>query len=454
MLEIKDDRLYNVFELGWEELYSIIYAIKPRLAKRMQENAKQLKGLPFFIVNYPFGEKIINNREVYLPLVGGGCISFNDPSLPDILRNHLSYTPGIDNPVGMILNKESEFYLPRGHRIASYPVIRTGQIFGFAHIVDAVMNDNAAADKKAYISIWNLDAGARTAFILPKVSENQKHANLLEIYGINVEKPRTYIEQHDVFRALNASIDKPWTQSILYFPKQFLDMLKTAQYLAIYQELSNIHRSSYNIWHTTYSKWDSDINYIFEEAKVDGFSSYAVNIVKHIYLIVAGGVPGCAPTTDENMLPKKLIEDAYANDDGYGLTEYWPIIMQPKQFNAKSTEAVYYSLNLPTLVSYNPDTFKGKTNIELLCEVGDVLCRCQQYILNKFEDRESVLYETAVRAQFSFYHDDPNPEKYGGIIKNSALLPEEDKRFYKKGWTFPHRNQFVRGCIKIEPVIV
>jgi hypothetical protein len=71
--------------------------------------------------------------------------------------------------------------------------------------------------------------------------------------------------------------------------------------------------------------------------------------------------------------------------------------------------------------------------------------------MNKFEDRESILYENAVETQFSFYHDDPNPEKYGSIIKDSALLPEEDPRFYKKSWTFPCHSQFFRGCIKIEP---
>jgi hypothetical protein len=451
MQKIKDDRLHDVFVLNWEEVLKIIYPIKPRLAKRMQENAAQLKNLPFFMVNYPYGTKVIHNRDVRFPLADGGSISFNDPSLPDILRDHLSYTPGVDNPVGMILNKESEFYLQRGERIVSYPVIKTGQTFGFAHIVDAVMNENSETGKKAYVSIWNLDAGARTAFVLPKISENQKHANLLETYGIKVEKPSLYSEQQNVFRVLNTSTDKPWIQPILYFPKQFLDFLKTSEFPTIFQEMSNIHRSGYNIWHTTYSKWDSDINYVFQEAKANAVSAYAVNIAKHIYLIVANGVPGFAPATDENMLPKKLIEDAYAKSDGYGLTEYWPFIIQPSQFNAK--EPVYYSLGLPTLINYNPDTFKGKTQIELLTEIVDALNRVQQYILTKFEDRESVLYDTARKARFSFYHDDPNPEKHGQGIKSSALLPKEDPRFFKKGWTFPHLSQFVRSCIKIDPVV-
>lgn len=449
MQEIKDDWLYQVFLLTWNEVLDILYEIHPKLAHLLQENHEQLKELPFFMVNYPFAEKIIYNRDVLLPLVNGGGISVNDPSLPEIIRENLGYAKGYDNPVGMLLNKESEFYLPVDDRIVSYPVISAGQIFGFAHIVDAVMNN--AKGKKASVSLWNLDAGARTAFILPKVSENGSHTNLIRTYGINIEKPNGYTDQNKIFSALNASIDKPWIQSILYFSKQFLNKLKNNQLSPIYQEMANIHRSGYTIWHNTYAKWDSDINYIFQKAKVNNLSAYAVNIVKHIYLIVAGGIPGFAPTIDECMLPKKLIENAYTDSDGYGLTEYWPILMQPRQFDTTG-QPVYYSLSLPTLISYNPETFKGKTSIALLIEVATILCKCQGYILNKFEDRESHLYETAVKAKFSFYHDDPNPEKNGNMIKNSMLLPKEDSRFYKKDWAFPARCQFVRGCVKIEPI--
>ncbi|HLX53749.1 MAG TPA: hypothetical protein VKR58_07400, partial [Aquella sp.] len=444
--------LLDILILSWNEVFNTIYAINPELAELMHEQYELLKDLPFFVVNYPFGEKIIHNRKAYFPLVGSGSIWFNDPDLPDILRDHLSYTQGVDNPVGMILNKESEFYRTFEQRNVSYQIIREGQLFGFAHVIDAIMKSRSEKNKKANISIWNLDAGARSAFVLPKISENGSHAHLLKAYGIDVKKPMTYIEQCNVFRALNASVEKPWTQSILYFPKQFLDLLKTnKQCSEIYQEMANIHRSGYSIWHTTYAKWDSDINYIFQKAKVNSLSAYAVNIAKHIYLIVAGGVPGFAPSTDENMLPKKLIEDAYTKTDGYGLTEYWPSIMQPKKFEEEK-EPVYYSLGMPTLIDYNPESFKGKTSIDLLSKVMMILCRSQDYILNKFEDTDSVLYETATKAQFSFYHDDPNPEKYGRLIKNSTLLPKEDPRFYKKGWTFPWRSQFLRGCIKIEPV--
>ncbi|MCC2644266.1 MAG: hypothetical protein K0R49_921 [Burkholderiales bacterium] len=447
MQNIKDGRLQNTYIYNLSEVLDLISVINPTFSKRIQEKYNQLKDFPFLVVNYPFGERIIHKRDVFLPIAGGGSISVNNQSLPPIIRDNFSYTKGVNNPVGLILNKESEFYLSMANRIVSYPTINVGQMFGFVHIVDAVMKKKS----KASVSIWNLDAGARTSFILPKISENNSHTNLLRTYRIDVEKPSSYTDQSKIFSALNNSINNPWTQSVLYFPRQLLERIKTdPTFLEIYQEMCNIHRSSYNIWHNTYTKWDNDLALVFQEAKINKLSGYAINIAKHIYLTIAGGVSCFAPATDENMLPKKLIEKAYSTQEGYGLSQYWPTIMQPKQFDFK--EPVYYSISLPTLINYNPETFTEKTSIALLVEVATILDRCQKYLINKFDDYESFLYETAIKVKFSFYHDDPNPQKYRNLIKNSTLIPEEDSRFYKKGWAFPAHSQFVRGCIKIEPL--
>lgn len=221
--------------------------------------------------------------------------------------------------------------------------------------------------------------------------------------------------------------------------------------MEVHQVLAGIHRSGYNIWHTAYPKLESDINKVLSELELTVYSSYAINIVKHLYLIAAGGAPGFVPATDESMLPKKQIEDAYIK--GYGITEYWPISMQPKLFNPSNNSSVYYGIKLPTLINYNPKTFSSKTTIALLYEIYAVLSRCQEYIQNQFEDRDTVLYETAKSVRFSFFHSAPESETdKTSVIKSSMLIPEEDERFQKNGWTFPHICQFIRGCIKIEPV--
>ena len=437
--------------LTGRSVYKLIRLANPELASRIKEYLFADNDIIAFKVDYLFGEKIIHNKEVFLPLGHGESISLNDPDLPEVLRDHLSYTPGVDNPVGIILSKESEFYLPVKQRIVSYGTIKTGQIFGYANIINAAMTVSSGKSKKMFVSNWDLNAGARLAFILPPISENQKHNKMLKYYDIDIEKPTDYIEQYRVFQEINASVDSPWTQSILYFSKHFLNkLISNPTYSEVYQALFDLHRSGYNIWHTTYPKWESDINRVLAELDLNKYSAYAVNIAKHIYLIVAGGAPGFVPATDESMLPKKLLEEAYTTN-GYGLTESWPITMQPAQFNAETDSPVYYGLKLPTLINHNPETFGGKTTIALLFEVATILNRCQAYILNKFEDTDSLLYETAIHVQFSFYHSDQDLDKYNDIIKNSALLPEEDHRFCKKGWTFPYLAGFVRGCIKIEP---
>jgi len=458
IFKTKDGRLINLKGLSRKDVYEILCHANPVLANRMKDyllnnnkkSGREADDIFCFQANYMFGDKIIDNKEVFISLADGGSISVNDPNMPDSLLELLSYTPGINNPVGMVLDHESEFYLPVKDRIVSYGTIKKGQIFGYSSIMDAVMKLNSDKSKKVFVSNWNLNAGARLAFVLPQISENQKHAKMLKTYGIEVEKPNNYIEQCNVFKALNAVSKSPWKQSVLYFAKPFLNELaNNPNCMAIHQELAAIHRSGYNIWHSAYPKFESDINKILSELDLNIYSSYAINIVKHLYLIVAEGTPGFVPTTYESMLPKKLIENAYVK--GYGLTENWPIPMQPQLFNTENNSAVYYGINLPTLINYNPETFCGKTIIALLYEVQAVLSRCQDYIQNKFEDRDSVLYETAKKVKFTFYHSGSESAKdKKTIIKNSALLPKEDPRFYKKGWAFPHLCQFVRGCIKIE----
>jgi hypothetical protein len=440
--------------LSGREVYGLLRQSNPDLAKRIKEYIFADDDIIAFKADYLFGEKIIQNKEIFLPLKNGKSISLTDTTLPKILVDHLGYTPGISNPVGIVLNKESEFYQIAKQRIVSYGTIKPGQVLGYASIIDRAMMVNLGNKKlkKYFVSNWDLNAGARLAFILPQISENQKHTKMLKIYGINVEKSADYIGQMHVFNALNASTDVPWTQSILYLSNHFLDkLINKPEYLEAHQALIDLHRSAYNIWHTTYAKWESDINKILDELELNKYSAYAVNVAKHIYLIVASGAPGFIPATNEDMLPKQLLEEAYTGN-GYGLTENWPITMQPSVFTIETATPVYYGLKLPTLINYNPEAFGGKTTIALLYEIATILNRCQAYILSKFEDKDSQLYETAVNVKFSFYHSDTELDKYNGVIKNSTLLPQEDERFYKRGWIFPHLAGFVRGCVKIEHI--
>lgn len=444
-------KLIEVSALTIHEVIKLLRKLHPELANLIEKYVPKNEML-FFRASYPFGAKIIDTKEVFLPLNDGSSISFNDPILPAQLREHLSYTPGINNPVGIILTKESEFYQQSEERIESYQTIVAGQIIGFAHVIDSVMRNNSENNKKFYISDCNVNAGARLLFMLANISNSQRHKNLLEAYGIDIDKPTNYIEQCQIFKEISSSAASSWRQEVLFISTQFIERLKTnSTYEGIYKQFLQIHRSAYTVWHYVIRTWESEINRVLSITGSNNYSAYAVSIAKHLFLIAAGGAPGFAPVTDDRMCPNILIEEAYTIN-GYGLTGQWPILMQPTQFNSKSKHPVYYSPNLSTLFNFNPETFSGKTTIDLLDQVLTIVRLSQNYILENFKDKDSYLYDSLKHAKFSFYHSDPDPKKFSREIKSNQLLPEEDSRFYKKGRDFPYLSPFVRGCIKIEPV--
>ncbi|MCC2626022.1 MAG: hypothetical protein K0R14_1895 [Burkholderiales bacterium] len=447
----QNSSLDNVKPLTGYEVYKTLLLVNPELAKCIK-NYITNDEIIAFKASYPFGSKIIKNREVFLPLDNGESISFNDQRLPSLLREHLSYNPGVNNPVGIILSKDSEFYMQHNDRVESYQIVSPGHLIGFAHIMDSVASPkNPKVQKKIYISDLDLDAGARLLFMLANISNSQQHNNLLEAYGINIAKPTDYMQQCNIFRAISNSAPS-WAQDIIFFSNKFSnELIIDPTKRELYAQFSHTHRSAYTVWHYAIRTWDSEINRIMSATGANDYSSYAVNIAKHLFLIAIGGAPGFAPVIDDRMCPKSLIEEAYTTK-GYGLTRQWPTLMQPEIFNLENNQPVYYSPNLSTLFNFNPETFKGKTVIDLLDKVLTVVNLCQNYVLKNLKSKESYLYDIMKSVKFSFYHSNPDPENFSREIKNSLLLPEEDARFHKHGWVFPNLSHFVRGCIKIEPI--
>lgn len=449
LLKTKDNRLIDLEVLHLAEASHILRPSNPELANLIEKHVFKNDDL-CFLAKFPFGAKIIHDKEVFLPLADGGSISFNDPAVPDIIHDHLSYTVDINNPVGIIINKSSEFYTQLGGRIESYQIVSPGQMLGFGSVIDSVNQNNPEEEKTARISDWSLDAGGRLIFMLANISNSRQHTNLLKTYGIDFEKPTDYIEQCLIFRAISQNAKSSWQQEILFFSTKFLQRLKTKRsYQTLYKQFLAIHRSSYTIWHYAIRTWESEFNHVIHATGSNNYSPYAISIAKHLFLIVAGGTTGFAPVTDDQMCPDKLINEAYTTK-GYRLSEQWPNLIQAAQFKLKDQQPIYYSPNLSSLSNFNPETFKGKTNIELLDKIHTVVNLCQNYIFTNLKNKNSYLYNTIKNVKFSFYHSNPDPNKFSPKIKNSLLIPEEDRRFHKNGRIFPYLSSFARGCIKIE----
>ncbi len=427
----------GVKKLTADEAMAILQSIRPDLARVMK--AYDLDDLPFYKASYPYGSPILSAGKCYLPLSDGNSIDFNDPKLPAELAKDLNYDSFTEEPLAVVLSKNSEFYLPTGSNVMSHAIIHPGEMFGIPKALDPDADSSL---------IWHLNAGARYVFTLSKVTSKPRHSQLQKAYGVKSDIPLTPTDQWANFVEIARGAKSSWICEVLYFPRQLINLLKTLEFVELSDTLQKIRRESYNIWHNTAIIWDAAFNSMEIQKHLTHYSSYALSTARQLYLIAANSATGFRPATDENSAPIKLLEEAYL--DVYGLREEGQnsVIMETTTLNPDDHSPVYYSLNCPTLAKHNPDTFKGKSLITLLDNVERITAAYQDKIPVN-QPRIKSLYTASISTDFSFYHSNSDQITYKNIL-NHELIAKEDERFtHGNSEEFASSSQFFKGCIKI-----
>ncbi len=446
MFKTKDGQLAEVERLTWSEASVLLRHINSNLVKIINEIDPN-PGYYLYKASYHFGAQIIYDSDVYLPLINKEAITFNDPLLPQQLSEDLSYDDKVSNPLGIMLNRNSEFYLSMGNRIMPHMLIGPGEIFGLARILDNVFRPDPASPSSISAFGYNLNAGARSVFLLPKITESISHNKLKKQFDLTTTKP-TGLEDHwSIFKEISDKSDCSWRADVLFFSNKWISQLGEAKWKPLLIYFSQIFRTSYSIWHNIQG-WEATFSKIEQDKLLNSyFSQYALDTAKHLFTIAANRAPGFSPAIDDISAPVELMKDVYTN--AYGLVDYWPIIMESTRFDKNKGQAVYYSLNYATLPKYNPETFKGKTIVNLLDEVQYSIEIYQDSILNSSYSKANSLYNAALAVEFSCYHNDPGSHTK---IESNTVLPEKDHRFISNGsGIFPQHSQFLKGCIKIAP---
>jgi hypothetical protein len=443
MFKTSDGKILNVQEIYWDKIRPKIRRLNPELAQIIDQLSPD-NDYPFYLVSYPFGAPIIHNSLAYLPTTDGQNLAFNDPRIPQILIDNLGYMPETDSPLGMILSKNSECYRPTNKKIVPHTMLTPGCMFGLGRVLEnAVLRKPREYSSPAFT--WEMSAGARSIFILAKISNSIAYSKLKKELNLLVKMPTCYEEQWDVFKEIAQNCNNPWQQEVLYFSNKWLDNLGKPEFATLYSHLSNIHLSKNKVWHMMQS-WAPILNEIESDKRLDKHSSCALNTAKHLFAVVGSGGLGSQPTTNDDSAPNALIQDVIVNI--YGLSDQCPTIMEPTYFN---NESLYCSLAHLTFAWSNSETFKGKSmisNLDELCYVEGIY---RNSILSGNYTKVESLYAAVKSADFGYYHDDPGAYKN---IKNNIMLPTEDPRFIcgnigTKG--FPEHSSFLKGCIKITP---
>ena len=326
---MKDDVLQ---ELDWKDVREAVEQVNPVLAKIINHinpnhHHKLIKAI------YSFGDLIIKEGRLCLPRED------------DKLCAQLNYST---IPLALLLNKSAEAFIENSDSSLPLNILNPGDFFGTFEAINFMMN-------KPSRYLWNVSAGARSIFLLPKISNFSGIKRLRSHYNIGHNIQLTSLSNHwDLFRkiTLNPHFAEPWKSEVLFFPRQWFTDIKDIAWYQFYQLIweqtwiqAQYAMSDFNFR----NDWQTCLKMI--DARRLKPSPYIMDTIKHLLIIMMGFAPFFSPAEDLELdLPLMELQRAFT--DIYLLEQYVPTIMSPDIFSVWPPSSMgYYSLAFPTLMS-------------------------------------------------------------------------------------------------------
>jgi len=400
------------------------------------ENITHINKYKLIQVEYLYGTNIIKEGIINIPNKNNQLIPLDSPCFPEELRKMLSYSP---IPFGLLLNKVSEVYIELDERIVPLNIIPPGEFFGLFELLSTLNNTKS-------IPIWNVYAGARSTFMLPRITDSYSHRRLRNELGISSNTPTMPTEHANIFSQINAqeSTNKQWKSQVIFFTGEWFDLIKNN---STFKEISHYFFKlgwGYKDDRTASILWESSANAIAKRRLK--LRPYLLDTVKHIFYMGMGHFPGFnAADAKELDVPTKVIQDCYVNV--YSLKEYLPIIMRSTK--VRHTEySIYYFMTYPTLLAGFPTV---RSTPSILMDIKDIK-RIIETLHNKLPQvAHPEIYKIISDIHFEFYHSEFDKMQE---IQHSSLLPKNNPHILGncnkyKDRSFPVNSPFMAGCIEI-----
>jgi hypothetical protein len=343
-------------------------------------------------------------------------------------------------PLMLMLNKTAEMFVDFDDRVFPIHLFEPGKLVGGWDILD---QDNPTY----HHNMWRLAAGARTVFLVPKVTEYVCHSKMLRLLNIEEESyAHNLFDQGKIFRDIAHApiLQCDWRAHVLFFGKGWFDekneKLKPFRYSMLKQGWANtLHVRN----HMTFEMMWQLIAQVQAHMRMKP-NIYVIETVKHILNIATGASLGFAPIKekDEHSLPLASLQSAYL--EYYGLKHYIPTFLAPAYLRGGGT--VYYSFLVPTLLSLSP-SFNFRNTLEDERNIKNLLERFTQELI---ENHHGCFDYLMNRMSFDFFHFEADPLYQ---IHASRDLAEMNPLFsyYPQDKTriFCENGPFIRSCIQI-----
>jgi hypothetical protein len=431
--------------LTWKDIRETVLTINPVFAK-VVDKLDPSDDYKLVKVKYPYGSLVLKDAILQIPHGADGTLTpITSTELDKDIKKLISYNLN-SNPVSMVLKNTFEIYLPLPDRtIPLSGLIHEGSIFGTFRVLHPETSHQPQCN-------WNMTSGARSLFMLPKITESAKHLRIKKQFGLTVQKPMTLMAHWDVFRELANHADFPqkWDAEILFFSKQWFDHLDDEAWVEFYYYLLR------TVWGSTefvrnQPIWNTIFSLILQDYETRP-SAYITDTVKYLMHVGIGAQPGFSPARNNLSAPISGLQQVYTNE--YEIRNYPPIIMCPEKYQMSSNESfpVYYSLQFPTAIEFGKSSRARPSLISDLHDIRSLLMRYEREISSdKYHTDGTPIHELFQKTNFDYFHN--NVELHSGM-QNSKFMPEKDSGLLTtldgvKYETFPDMCSFVKGCIRL-----
>lgn len=431
----------NFSKLAWSDVREEVHGVNPELAILIDE----LELSPEYAIYkaiYPYGSEILQKGKMHFPNEHGNLIPLTNSELPKEVQEDLGYNFG-SNPISLVLENTIEVFANLGDRILPlYGLVEPGTLFG----TWLVLNQQPS---NCQILLWDITAGVRSILAVQNIYEKQSNTNLKKTYHVQSDKPSSLYDQWYMFKEIlnHPSFGEPIKSSLLFFGKKWFEHMDDPAWAKFYLHLYESAFINSDFWRNQFM-CDMLFSVIQHKRNIRP-SPYISSIVKHLFSIGIGAVPGFAPAIDNMAAPIDRLTHAYS--EVYKVKGYPPTFLIPKHFNMHDLESrpVYYSLNFPTSVEFSQKSRQKSSLINDLCEIRSLLeTYLQEILYGSHNVEQAPLHMVANDVHYRCFHAD---FKQFHNIHDTLLIPKEDKSFpaITENTPFPANNSFFRACVRI-----
>ena len=425
----------------WKDVREQVNAVNPCLVKIIDALSPN-KRFPFFIVSYPFGESIAYQGKFYLPTEMGTVAplqsSFVSEEVKASLRNR-------NIPTMLVLKNSAEIFYEMPDRIIPAHLALPGTFVGLWEQFDTPASVMTKWG-------WSLVSGARTIYLLPKITNVHGHKKLRKKYGITTHPPKSYLEQWKTFQEIANSKIFPerWECQLLLFTDNWIKYLETDK---AWKDLYNFLLSY--LWKdSTYCRNRNRFDLLWEkfghavlETNIKP-NLYLTYLVKQLVITGVGGLPGLSVATDNLSAPIDLLQKIYIED--YGLKHYTPVFMTSHSFSFQDNDPAYFSIQYPNLFETVPLPQNMPSTLSAIPDIRFLLKTFQERIADDASITDTKIEHFFNHVQLDYFH---NREEKTNSIWSTEKLIQADKRLrplpvYKKNTLFPEASSIINGCVR------